>query len=93
MVAERGFKSHTGGHLKGDSMKALFGIIGTLVCLVIGLIPEGVMWMLWGLIHPSSETSKILVLAVFWLGGAGLCFLFAFLAFSLWVVMLGEIFK
>lgn len=54
-------------------MKFLFWITGTLLALVVGLCPEAAMYFTYNLIAPQSDLARCLVLAIFWLGGAGLC--------------------
>jgi len=60
----------------------------TISCLVFALIPEILMYFIYGIIDPSSTIEKILVFGLFWFGGFGLCILFAFIAFSLWAFLL-----
>ena len=56
--------------------------------MAFALIPETAMWFAWHLIQPESELAKILILGIFWFGGAGLCVLFGFLGFFIWAATL-----
>lgn len=68
-------------------MAKIIGVlIFTLFCVAFALIPEACMMFAWGLIHPESELAKVLILGIFWFGGAGLCFLFGVLGFGLWAI-------
>jgi len=66
-------------------MKILFIVIWTLICFCLAIIPETAMYFTWSLVNPVEPIAKILLVAVFWLGGAGLCFLFGVVGFALWV--------
>lgn len=61
------------------------GILWSVLCAAFGLLPEGVMYFTWNLVNPSDPLTKTALVAIFYLGGAGFCFIFGFLAFALWV--------
>ena len=66
-------------------VKIAFFILGTLFCIIVGLWPEAAMYFVYNLIAPTTEMSRILVLALFWLGGAGVCLAFGVLSVVMWM--------
>jgi hypothetical protein len=70
-------------------IKWIVAIVGSIFILAVSLIPESVMYFVWGLVNPASEVGKIALAIGFWIGGGGLCFLFGFLGLSLWVAFIG----
>ena len=74
-------------------MKLISTFILSVICLAFGLIPEGIMYFTWSLITPTEVWQKLVLLGLFWFGGASLCILFGFLAFAFWVACLSEITK
>ena len=67
-------------------MKHIQNILWTVLCFVVALIPETAMVLLWGSINPVTALEKIIMLGFFWFAGAGLCALFAYGAFMMWVI-------
>lgn len=65
-------------------IKFILAIVFTMFCIAFAVLPETAMYFLWHLIHPESELARILVLGIFWFGGAGLCILFGFMGFVMW---------
>ena len=57
----------------------------TLFCICLALIPEAAMYFLWQVINPTETLEKIVTIALFWIGGAGLCVVFAFISTLLWI--------
>ncbi len=72
-------------------MKVFSFLLTTLLCLAFALIPEIVMYSLYGAINPVGELSKIVILAIFWFGGSGLSILFAFLGFAVWCAIISKL--
>lgn len=66
-------------------MKLIYVTIWSIVCLVVALLPEMGMYAVYTLINPVSELARIAMFIAFWFGGAGICMLFAFLSFAIWV--------
>lgn len=66
-------------------MKFLFWVLGTLLALLVGLAPEIAMYFTYHLIAPQSDLARCLVLAIFWLGGAGLCVATAIIGLSIFL--------
>jgi hypothetical protein len=74
-------------------LKLIFGLFWTALCVTIALIPEIIMYNVWHLIEPTTTIEKILVMALFWMGGGGLCILFAVLGIGLWGAMMKELLR
>ena len=72
-------------------MRIFFSLFASIVCLIIGLIPEITMYFLWGVINPETAALKALTIAIFVFGGGGLCFAFGVIAFVLWVAVMQAI--
>lgn len=65
----------------------------TAFCLILGFLPEIVMYFTWHLIQPDSTIAKILLMGLFWVAGAGLCVFFGFIAISIWLSVLTKVIK
>lgn len=74
-------------------MKLFFMVLSTIGCVIFGLIPEIVMYFVWGLITPVTIIEKILVVGLFWFGGAGLCAVFAVVAGIIWLAIMTALAK
>lgn len=72
-------------------MKWVMLAVWSALCLGFSLIPETAMYFLWQLVNPSTQLEKIAVLALFWLGGVGLCLVFAFLGLTVWIAGLNAL--
>ena len=70
-------------------MKTLTVIVSTLVCIILGTLPELAMWALWGLVHPQTEVGRILMIALFIFCGGGISIFALFGAISLWCFVVG----
>ncbi len=73
-------------------LKVVGFIIWSLICLAFALIPEAVMYFLWGVIDPVTAIERLLVIAVFLIGGGSISVLFAFLGVALWANGVKEMF-
>lgn len=60
-------------------------ILITLFCIGLALVPEAAMYFLWQAINPTETLEKIATVAIFWIGGVGLCVFFAFISTLLWI--------
>jgi len=63
----------------------------TIPCLILGSIPELIMWFTWSSVDPSGFWQKIVLLGLFWFAGGIFCILFAWLAIMLWAAALDEL--
>lgn len=66
-------------------IKLPLGIIWSLAMLALALVPEWLMYLIWGNLNPTSVIEKVAVGAVFWFIGAALCLGFAALGFAFWI--------
>jgi hypothetical protein len=71
--------------------KLIFVILFSVFCLALALVPEFAMYFTWNLIHPESDLARLLVVALFWVCGAGLCVFFGFLSFMIWVAGISSV--
>lgn len=61
-------------------------VVITLICMVIAFWPEVALYFIYGLIHPTTEVTRIITLFAFWFGGSGLCIGFGFIGLSVWAI-------
>jgi len=66
--------------------KALFLVLSTLACLILALLPEGVMYAIYHVIQPQTDLTRVLLLVAFWFGGAAFCLGFGALALFIWLL-------
>ena len=69
-------------------VKLLLSILAAIPCLALAGIPEATMYFIYGLIAPTTEVGRVLILVAFWFGGAGFCAFAAFFCFILWLGLL-----
>lgn len=74
-------------------VKFLMWLLVSAILLVGTLVPELVMYFLWGLVHPTTEVGRFAMAALFLIGGGGFCILFGLLGFAAWVSVSGEFIK
>lgn len=69
-------------------MKIAFFIIGTLLCIVLGLVPEFALYALWHVLAPTTEVMRVVTGLGFLFIGGGACIAFGFLAVAIWFALL-----
>lgn len=74
-------------------MKLLFWTLGAFISLVIAAIPETAMYFLYGLIQPSGDVARALVLLAFWFLGAGMCLGFGALGIIMFCAVTSAVLK
>lgn len=74
-------------------MKILFALMITVMCLAMALLPELAMYGLYKFINPTTELARILMFAIFWIFGIGLCIGSAILSFIIWVGLMAGLLK
>ena len=72
-------------------MKLVMSIFSSILCLILGLIPEITMLLVYDSINPDTVLLKILLVGIFMCTGLGLCVLFAVGAFVLWATIIEAI--
>jgi hypothetical protein len=72
-------------------MKWSIGLLVTVFCIVVGIIPELAMWGIWSLVHPSTEVGRIVMVALFLFGGTSLSILFGIVAFVMWAKLINVV--
>ena len=65
-------------------MKTFLFIIGTLISLVIALLPEAVMVMVWRQLDPHGFFEKVVTFMLFGFFGLAACFFFGVCGLALW---------
>jgi len=68
-------------------MKLIAFLIVTALSLLIGLLPELVMYFLWTVVNPTDQFVKVIMIALFLLGGGSLSIFFGVLGFAMWVAL------
>lgn len=72
-------------------IKLIAGLIVTVVCLALALVPELGMYILWNIIGPTEEVSRMVLGICFFFFGGGACIGFGFLGMALWAAMIAVI--
>ena len=75
----------------GTPLKILLAVIATLLCMVLGLVPEIAMWILWGIVNPITEVARLVLIVAYIFAGTGLSIAFAVGAGSLWLLAIAFI--
>lgn len=60
-------------------------LVLTVLSAVFAVIPEIIMYILWSIVHPTSEIVRLAMIFLFVFGGGSACVLFCLLAFMFWV--------
>lgn len=64
-------------------MKVVFWVLGSLLALVVGLMPEVALYFLYGVINPQTELTRVITVLSFLFLGGGACFGFGILGLAL----------
>jgi hypothetical protein len=72
-------------------LKLIFFLVSTGICLFIASIPEATMYFLWHLVAPTEGWQRLVLVAMFFLGGGGLTILFWVGAAAMWVAAVTSI--
>ena len=72
-------------------MKIALGILWSLLCLVVGLLPEAMLWACYHVISPTSEIAKVVLGLGLGYFGIGVCLFVGILMFALWITGLAAL--
>lgn len=65
--------------------------VATVICAVLGLLPEIGLYILWHIIGPTEELSRVILGIAFLFFGGGLCIWFGIIALWLWGLMIAVV--
>jgi hypothetical protein len=77
--------------MNNNGLKLFFSIVFTVLFVLFALIPETIMYFTWHLVQPENPIQRLAMVALFFVGGGGLCVFFGILAVALWAAVIGAI--
>lgn len=72
-------------------LRLLSVLLATIICAAIAFIPEMIMYGLYGILNPTGELTRIIVLLAFWSLGGGVCVAFGLIGVLVWAQVVARL--
>ena len=71
--------------------KFIASTVVTIFCIALALIPEFGMYIIWQLVSPTEEITRLILSVAFLFVGGGTCVFFGVCALAIWLSLISTI--